>query len=320
MHHLGGIAVAVAGDLHQSNRFISILKTQLDDGAVASEQVLAESIKLFRSFNDVDFQFLAILAVTPAPLLFSFNMGGECKLLPHFGEGIVQTGSPTEFQTEMFRKMLDLLDERLPPSRPDVFLASAVAWLQSLGVRELLLQRGIGGAFCGLYADANSITWQSDVMFGLHHRLSGPVLPVITIIRDNVVIVRTGVDEASRAMWSSRSSSVTMEEWHARWGSQEDAVLGSSIRFIVLIDRIDWRVAVFEVAADGSSRYVRFDGPSRRPDGRMQMVVDFAPAVRASLMTPVQPAPSPLGTRVLFAWSPANDDPKIFQFVVEACP
>lgn len=225
-------------------------------------------------------------------------MGGERRLLQHFAEGIVQAGSPTEFQTELFRTVLKLLDDRLPPE-PQVFFVAAVAWLQSIGVREHLLERGIGGAFYGLYADAEGIKWQPDVTFGIHHRMSGPATPVITIIRDNVILVRSGVDEASRAMYSSTSSKVTVAEWHARWGSFDDAVLGSTIRFVVLVDSIDWRVAVFELAQDGSSRYLRFEGPTRRSDGRIQIAVDFAPEVLATLTLPIRPAASPAGTPII---------------------
>lgn len=291
-------------------------RRHLGGGPAAPEQVLSESIETFKDLDDLSFQFIATMAVRPAPALFSFNMGGERKLLEHSGDGVVQAGSPTEFQTELFRTVLRLLDERLPP-RPEVFLVAAVAWLQSIGTREYVLERGIGGAFYGLYSDTQGIKWQSDVVFGIHRRMSSTTLPVITMVRDNVVLVHSGVDEASRAMYSSTSSTVTIAEWYARWGSFDDAALGSAIRFVVLIDCVDWRVAVFELAEDGSSRYLRFEGPTRRSDGRLQIAVDFAPEVIAILGRPIRPPRSPSGVPIFFAWSPADGDPKIVQFVME---
>jgi hypothetical protein len=316
IHRLGQIAVAVAGDANQATRCIAGLKATLDRG-VAPEQALAASVKPFAEMDDLAFQLIATIAVEPTPLLMSFNMGGRRQLVPHFGDGVVQTGSPTDFQIELFRTVLKLLDERLPQD-PDAFLVAAVAWLQSLGVREHLLENGIGGAFYGLYADAHQIQWMPDVVFGIHHRMSGPVLPVILIIRDDVIIVRSGVDDASRALYSSTSSTVTIADWHARWGTFDEAVLGSSTRFVVLIDSVDWRVAMFELAADQSSHYLRFEGPTRRSDGRIQPVVDLVPNVLAVLRLPVQPASSPAASRIMFAWSPSDGEPKMFQFVVEA--
>jgi hypothetical protein len=141
-------------------------------------------------------------------------------------------------------------------------------------------------------------------------------MPVIAIVRDNVLVLRSGVDEASRALWSSTSARITIPEWYARWRSFDDAVMGSDIRFIVLIDSIDWRVAVFELSAQGTSKWVRFERPIRRADTRLQMVVDFAPEVRASLSQPVPSAKSPRATRICFAWSPCDADPRIVSFDV----
>jgi hypothetical protein len=101
------------------------------------------------------------------------------------------------------------------------------------------------------------------------------------------------------------------------WGSFDDAILGSAIRFVVLVDSIDWRIAVFELAEDGSSRYLHFEKPTKRLDGRIQMMVEFAPEVLASLRLPIRPAHSPAGTPIFFAWSPADSEPKIVRFVIE---
>ena len=136
-------------------------------------------------------------------------------------------------------------------------------------------------------------------------------MPVITIVRGNVLLLRSGVDEASRALWSSTSARITVPEWYGRWRSFDDAVVGSKFRFVVLIDTVDWRVAVFEIAADGSSKYVRCEGPTKRADTRLQMLVDFAPEVKANLSQPLRAAASPLGVRICFAWSPSHSDSRI---------
>lgn len=57
LHHLDQIAVAVAGDVSQANRFIAILKARLDRGAPASEQVLCESIESLAELDALAFQF-----------------------------------------------------------------------------------------------------------------------------------------------------------------------------------------------------------------------------------------------------------------------
>ncbi len=315
IHHLGNIAIAVAGDALQANQFVAHVREQIDRHVIP-RQAVAHTAATFAARDDLSCQAIAAIVEQPRPALLSFNIARR-TLVQHDEQGFtVQTGSQTLFEAELLASVLGLLDSRLPAEDPAAYLVSAVAWLQSMGVRSPLLNRGIGGAFYGVYADHSGITWQSDVVFGVHHRMTGPTMPVIALVRDNVLVLRSGVDEASRALWSSTSARVTIPEWYARWRSFDDVVMGSNVRFIVLIDSIDWRVAVFELSERGTSKWVHFEKPTSRADMRLQMVVDFAPEVRSSLSQPVPAAKSPLGTRICFAWSPCEGAPRIVSFDV----
>jgi hypothetical protein len=316
IHNLGRIVVAVAGDVTQSNEFIQTLKAEIDSGNLASRELLEHIVQPFVALEDLSLQFIATIPADPSPILLSFNMGNERRTTQHSGDGVVQAGSPTEVQTEMFRLILHLLDERLPMTPPDTFLVAALAWLQSLGMREHLLQRGIGGAFYGVYAHADLIGWMPDIVFGIHHQMRGSTIPVLVIVRDNVLLVRSGIDEASRAMYSSLSG-ISVREWYARHHSFDEAVLRSKIRFVVLIDSVEWKIAVFELDVNGQSKYMRFEGPTQRLDGRIQMAVDFDPNIMATLRMPLPTPQSPTGIPILFTWSPPNDAPRIVRFVLD---
>jgi|SRR5579862_80160 len=315
IHHLGNVAIAVAGDAVQANQFVAHVREQVDR-YVLPRPAVVHTADTFAARGDLSCQAIVAIVEQPRPALLSFNIA-RGALVEHDEPGFtVQAGTQTPFEAELFARVLGLLDSRLPPEDPAAYLVSAVAWLQSMGVRSSLLNRGIGGAFYGLYANRDCITWQPDVAFGVHHRMTSPTMPVIAIVRDNVLVLRSGVDEASRALWSSTSARVTVPEWYARWRSFDDLVMGSDVRFIVLIDSIDWRVAVFELGVGGTSKWVRLEKPTRRADTRLQIVVDFAPEVRASLSQPVPSAKSPLGTRICFAWAPCDGDPRIVSFDV----
>ena len=311
LHHLGSIAVAVAGDVAQSNRFLAHLRTAIDGHRSLTREIMRNAIEGFDSSDELAFQLLIAMPATPEPLLFSFNAGNDRLFREHVIDEVVQLGSPSEIHVHLLVALLRVFDARLPASQPTAFLVATIAWLHFLGMREYLLERGIGGTFCGVYASQSHVEWQPDVAFGIASRFKGTELAAITMVRDNVLLTHSGSDEASRAMYSSVTSMITVPEWYSRWKSFKDAFLGADIRYVVLIDPVDAQLTVIEVGPSGNSQFLRLEPPTTNANGRLQLAIQFGSRVDAVIAATRKSPPPQSALSILFGWFPVQGQPTI---------
>jgi hypothetical protein len=142
---------------------------------------------------------------SPTPTLLSFNLHNDQRIIEECQDCFLAIGSIPQKYKDLSFHIIEAMAQHFR-NEPARFLISIFAIVQSFGIREYLLEKGVGGAFCGLFIGQHSIEWQKDILFILHNEARDPDMKVVTsIVRDHVLVVRSMFDNTTLYLVSSLS-------------------------------------------------------------------------------------------------------------------
>ncbi len=96
------------------------------------------------------------------PRLIAFNANHDSQISEN--EEIVQIGNPLPIHRQLTETWIrDVLSKI--PDKPEWALSALLGIFQSYNLFSPQMERGIGGAFCGLLIDGNGGRWQPDILF-----------------------------------------------------------------------------------------------------------------------------------------------------------
>ena len=210
---LNRAVVTFAGAEEIGREFVRIVNTVLKGGEAPqiAFQTAANSILSDSGRPSISAMMATFEDGTPKLLAFNKDYDGrvlECRKCVQFG--IVGPD-----HTDYVRSLISIAQARCP--RPEAQLAAVLGNIQSFSVRDYTLERrGIGGAFTGLYVNQKGISWQPDLCFILVSDavLSGQGNPneiapaIISIVRDNILLVRSQFAGGSIAFTNSPDKSI----------------------------------------------------------------------------------------------------------------
>lgn len=165
-------------------------------------------------------------------------------------------------------------------AEPDRLLVGALAIIQSYGIHDYLLQGGAGGSFVGLRIGPNIIQWQQDLLFILQADLDPTVDMISSIIRDNVIIVRSNVTNACRYFGDSINNGLS-EEWRRRWWDAAfDCTEQGHFDFVILLNITARIVTVVEMQQKNQSEHFRiYATKNERPEEAFRLNMAMSPVL-----------------------------------------
>lgn len=138
-------------------------------------------------------------------------------------------------------------------------LASVLGLIQSYGIHNALMEKGVGGHFTGAYIDSDGSHWQPDILFMLYDSASPMKMNCVSsLIRENVHAIGSSISKDVRC-FADHLSDIQVDQWRQKWGIevQEKSKTGN-FDFIVFLDTRYWRVVVVEMAGQNMHRHLQF--------------------------------------------------------------
>ena len=278
--NLGRAAVAMCGDIPLARSVTTSLARRLEDGD-DPQQALRNAVADNGPFSDHQRQIHLIVGIPqfPTPKLFAFNIDGDQKIHEVPDCTLVQFGSMEAKYKSVTAQMISKL--KIFANEPDQFLIAGLAFLQSYGIHDHLLEHGVGGAFCGLHVGTETIQWQKDVLYFVHtsrDRPSDPTAPdcgemVSSIVRDHVLVVRSTFSHRCSYFGDSVNRGLN-DEWKAKWWDNTfEFISHGRFDFVVALNTRDRIISVVEMMKNLSSRHLRIEPGSPQSEGfRLQVV------------------------------------------------
>jgi hypothetical protein len=194
LHDFGQCAVTFAGDCGDGYRVIGNMKQALARGATALD-AFADSI-----IDRTGAQVILAFMDDNRPMLAVWNADGDATLRVDVNR--IQLGTINDDYRALTSKMLDTILGF--PDHSNRILALTLSLLQSYGIHDYLIERGIGGAFCGLYVDSEGVKWQPDMLCLIAHPRLTNVDSVGSFARDGVWCLFNSATEAGTIVIGNR--------------------------------------------------------------------------------------------------------------------
>lgn len=189
------IGVAFAGSYSLAIRVVTSFYEKIEKGK-APKVSLEEAIFDNRFPPGKTIQ-LVVAYYDSGPHIISFNVNHDLKINEE--EQIVQIGNPLHIHKKLSE--IWIKDIYLKTKTKPVFnLVALLSIFQSYNLFSPQMERGIGGAFCGLFIDASGGRWQPDILYieygGLREK------HVATLFRYDCLVVSSPVIGQSRCLCS----------------------------------------------------------------------------------------------------------------------
>jgi hypothetical protein len=188
--NLDKIVIAIVGDSDSGQAIASTTKSLLDVG-MGPREAFHSAV---RSVTPVrhKVEILAAIREPPNVSLLGFNLTGEEQIEEcSIGRGAHRGSMPPHFKERVHQALVGMASR---PISNDRFLAAGLSYLQGRGLRDYLLEHGVGGAFTGLYVTADGVFWQKDTLYYVYSDKDGRMAPlgfVAVIIRENALLTRS---------------------------------------------------------------------------------------------------------------------------------
>jgi hypothetical protein len=193
---------------------------------------------------------------TGANVLF-YNGDGELTVRELVNDQIVRFGS---LDNEPRNLIAEVISQAAAASNnPSRLLASVLGTLQSLGVNSNLLDQGVGGAFYGAYVTAREICWQGDVLYVVKQPGEYWTLPISTSIRDNVLVIKSGITQAKKVLSNALSSECGIEQWSIKWTTfVNEGMEASTYDYVIFLTAGIRNCTIVEMLKSKASRLLQF--------------------------------------------------------------
>lgn len=177
-----------AGDVRVGQRLLSRFRDAYTDGRSLRDAALRAMRSAGGKTSDTT--VLIGACVGAKPVLLRIDTAQQSV---SYVDGLVQTGSVPEAQQRWTRDMAGSLQGLRHPqlgasANASRLFTPLIALLQSYGVHDQLLERGIGGAFLGAWITPEGPQWQHDTLYAVHAADIAATTPVFC-----GVLVRPGV-------------------------------------------------------------------------------------------------------------------------------
>lgn len=224
---------------------------------------------------------------TPTPTLLSFNLNGDLNTIEHHEDCFLAIGSMPQKYKEI---SLHILEEGAHHfhNEPAQFLISVLAIIQSLVMREYLLEKGIGGVFCGLFIGEHSIQWQGDILFILHNGGNDPEKKmVLTIVRDHVLGIHSTMNDISICLINELSCN-SFQDWPKKFSSLFYTFMKDArFDYIILLSIKFPHIIIVEILKNRFTRHLSIKPlPTRSPLENIQLQIGFSPELRQLMDEP----------------------------------
>jgi hypothetical protein len=162
IRRLGPIAAAFSGSAYFAERLADRINGLLFHGAKPAEAIAAavESLDSLAQLSMV-----ATFVGPSGPELLVFTAGNTVQKLQQVNAGGVHLGSAPEELTSATADAVRTVMAKADTNNARDRLALVLACVQGYGLRQWLMQHGVGGAFVGLVCHAGGIEWQGDTLY-----------------------------------------------------------------------------------------------------------------------------------------------------------
>lgn len=155
------IGLAFAGSYLLALRLAATFYESIESGA--NPRAALDAALFANRIQGDDVVQLAIAYHSDGPKLLSLNASARGADIVD-DQDFVQLGNPLPIHRELTNKWVgDALQQIPHDSR--THLASLLGIFQSYNLFSPQMERGIGGAFCGLYVDETGGNWQPDILY-----------------------------------------------------------------------------------------------------------------------------------------------------------
>lgn len=187
---LGNAALTFTGDADTGYSFVRNIATHLNAGTPILEAFKHGASSICAPPLRPKIRAIGGYFADDVPHLIVFNASGsgefsENENLVQFGLRDIYREQVATFTTHLERNLTDPRDR----------MACIIGFCQSIGVREYLLEQGVGGPFCGAFLTKTGFEWLPDMSF---HLLSGRPEKgesfdegevVVSVVRDDIFLV-----------------------------------------------------------------------------------------------------------------------------------
>lgn len=300
---LNNILAAMCGDVANAAAFVEWVWRELSASPGTALSIVLERASAV--FTGKEHAFTVIFAHCvghPALAVFSSTDGTQ-----HFDDAgsVVIAGSLSDtLRGSVLAVMSQLLSSKL---EDDVVLVTALAYLQSLGVSNYLIETGVGGAFFGASIDMSGIRWQPDISYLLYDpRSFANVVPVARseqppdpqadrvdttlgkvrcAVRKDAGVICTSVAEPGVRVLVPATSTETPAEWETYIQGISDTLLPLAPgRCFVFLGRVSRKLVVVikpHIANESAAFVVSQEGPYARMLLHPRLTAELETAVLA---------------------------------------
>lgn len=253
--YMDQLAVAFCGNIPTARSVVETLAIGLRQGN--SPRKALEQALISNGPFDPNRQINLIVSIptSPEPVLLAFNIDGDQRVQEIPDETVVQFGSMPQLYKNISASLLTKLS--VFKAEPDRLLMGALAIIQSYVIHDSLLQEGVGGACTGLWIGPNIIQWQRDILYILHSDLDPKLDMISSIIRDNVLIVRSNVTNACRYFGDSINGGLSGEWRHRWWDAAFHFIERGAFDFVILLNIGTRIVTVVEMRKKNQTEHFR---------------------------------------------------------------
>lgn len=221
--------VALAGDLARAFGGVEILRSAYPVSADIPALLRALTQNIDAASTD-HFEYLIATVGAEGPQLWHWS--SKAPNAPTPMDNIAQIGSLATWHPYMTGAIVDILRAgRIPADR---LLSITTAIIQSYGLRDRLLDHGVGGVVAGAQIQPSGIRWLPDTNYLIHDPRCTSVDVASIYCRDGGIAVSSSFNNETRAFLSCMSQPEVLA-WEARWSAE----------LKIAIDRVAARVWVF---------------------------------------------------------------------------
>jgi hypothetical protein len=251
-------AIAVAGNSALGQSIASTFKDTLRVTGNPRE-ALRTTVMSNGPFNSKrSCQLVVAFPSSPTPTLLSFNFNDNHDIIEEREGCCLAIGSIPEIYKNLSFQLLDLFAPGFY-NKPSWFLMMALASVQSYGIHDYMniFEKGVGGAFCGLFIGEHSIEWQSDILFLLYDRgRDSNINAVESIVRDHVLVVRS-LDNNNTRYFLNAISCDSIEDWYRKWFIPAHTFISyGRFDFVVLLSRRFRIITIIEMFKHQSNQFL----------------------------------------------------------------
>ncbi len=188
------IGVVFAGNYSTALEIIGSFYEEIDRGKNPTDSLNEALFKnVIPSGKTVQ---LAIAYYDQGPKILSFNANHDFQIKE---EERIQIGNPLPIHRKLSEDWFKDINSKIN-GRPSLNLTAFLGVFQSYNLFSPQMERGIGGAFCGLYIDKSGGRWQPDILF-IEYGGDAEKL-VSTCFRHDCLVVSSPVIGQSRCLVS----------------------------------------------------------------------------------------------------------------------